>query len=150
MSLLWQTATAMAPWVRDPSDEGAEYNDDAHPDHRPSPILKSVGIGESPCGDVRCPEFDREHEEARSEAEATRGDIVTADVSKMNLHGMERKIDPHTVRRYMERPPAKSRPARIFTHQGQSHIIDGHHRLIADILAGRPSTFEHVDLDKEG
>ena len=77
----------------------------------------------------------------------TRGQTVTKWPGEMQYSGMETTIDPHTVARYQDHPPHKKTVPKVVTYQGANHVLDGHHRLLADQRAGRPSTFEHVDLD---
>jgi hypothetical protein len=135
MSLLWRTAMN-------------EY----HTQHQPSHWNTKAGFGESPCGYYSCPQFNEEHFDAMDRAEGdrtTKGKFQVIDASKSNLHAMESHIDEDTVAAYRKATPPKKHLPFIFTHKGKTHILDGHHRLIADTLEGRKSPVIHVNLDEE-
>lgn len=134
MSLLWRTAKSL-------------FDPEPHVEHAMHPWLAEAGFGHSPCTDVTCPEFDEDQDKALDRAYAIRGTVETHEPGSVHLHGMEHTIDPGTVARYVNNPPSKA-PPRVFTYRGQQHILDGHHRLLADTIAGRPLTYEHTNLDE--
>jgi hypothetical protein len=142
MSLLWTRA------VRDPDDLG--YYGEPHEDHLPSPALAEAGITNSPCTGPGCTEYDEEHDKASWEAHDKRAGAPTRILPPDHpLSGMETHIDPETVARYGRGEPRKGLPL-VFRHRGRDHILDGHHRLIADRVDGRPTEVRYVDMDKEG
>lgn len=133
MSLLWRTAANLLA--------------ETHEQHAMDPVLRDAGWKESPCGWAGCPHFDEGFFDAMERGYDTRGQTVTKWPGEMQYSGMETTIDPHTVARYQDHPPHKKAVPKVVTYQGANHVLDGHHRLLADQRAGRPSTFEHVDLD---
>jgi hypothetical protein len=152
MSLLWRTATdvSLMPGSRHfapPSEEDERRRDEQHHEHRMHQWLRDAGFGDSPCGYGNCPAYSERHDEMMDKAYfAPKGPIETHAPGSIHLRGYEKVIDPATVIRYMNHPPSK--PAHVFSYDGQHHILDGHHRLLADTIAGRPLTFEHTNLDE--
>lgn len=135
MSLLWKTSI-----------------DEYHTQHSLNHWATKAGFKESPCGYATCPQFDQEHSDAMDRAErlrTTKGKFQVIDASKANLHAMEPNIDDDTLAQYRKATPPKKHLPQIFTHKGKTHILDGHHRLIADTLEGRKTPLIHVNLDKE-
>lgn len=149
MSLLWTRAMMPDIDLRSfaPAREDDTVGPSQHHEHRMHPWLRDAGFGESPCTDVTCPAYNPDHEDRLEEAYATKGKIETHEPGSVRLHGFESHIDPATVLRYAASPPVKNRPPKVFTSNGRMHVLDGHHRLLADTIAKRPMTFEHVDLD---
>jgi hypothetical protein len=131
-----------------PDDDTPRF--EPHDNHRLHPLLRGAGWGESPCTNAACPEYDDKHDEAMEEAYFRPGAVETHDPHSVRLNGFEKNIDPGTVLRYLNHPEQRSeRLPKVFTYRGDKHVLDGHHRLLADQAAGRPLTFEHVDLDRE-
>lgn len=137
MSLLWITVAA------------GITTETSHAGHAMHPALRAAGFGDSPCGWAGCPDFDEDHYDAMDEAYFRKGQIERHDPGTVHLHGMETTINPGAVARYRDHPPHKKAPPKVFTRNGDMHVLDGHHRLLADTLEGRPLVFEHVDLDKD-
>lgn len=151
MSLTWKAATDVSTFPQahhflPPDDE--KPGDEIHEEHRLHPWLRAAGFGESPCTYLGCPAYDEDHDDALERAYGSHGEVETHAPGSIHLHGFEKVVDPATVLRYMNHPPDKA-PPRVFTHRGQHHIFDGHHRLLADTMAGRPLTFEHSYVDED-
>jgi len=144
MSLLWKTATAMTDDDRLSLDEG-------HAHHAPHPAIAEVGWGHSPCASVGCPEYDKDHDDAMERAydAKSKGRFRLIDGKTEGLHGYESHIDSDTVTAYRAATPPKKHLPHIFVHKGKTHILDGHHRLLADTLEGRKTPVLHTDLDEE-
>jgi len=132
MSLLWKQAQF-------------EY----HTSHQVHPMLAKAGIGESPCGYADCPHYDEDHADAMDRAYDAKGKFMLLDTKNSKLNGMESHINPDTVEAYRKATPPKKSLPKVFTHKGQHHILDGHHRLIADSLEGRVTPILHSNLDEE-
>lgn len=150
MSLLWKNAydVSKQPGAHmfAPVDDGDVFRHEIHQQHSLHPWLRDAGFMESPCGYPGCPEYSEHHSDMMDQAFATPGKVETHEPGSVKLHGMEKHIDPGAVLRYMNHPPDKA-PPKVFTYGGEHHILDGHHRLLADTLAGRPLTFEHAHLE---
>lgn len=144
MSLLWKTATTAV----DPATVDHSY----HTAHGLNHWATKAGFKESPCGYASCPNFDEDHFNAMDQAESlrtTKGKFQVIDSQHANLHAMEPHIDDETLAAYRQKTPPKKFLPHIFTHKGKTHILDGHHRLIADSLEGRKTPLIHTNLDKE-
>lgn len=123
------------------------YNTD-HSQHRMNPGLAKHGFGESPCGYSGCTHHDPDFMDRMDAAYDSEPRRTTVDFTKVKPHGMEASIDWGQVKRAKEGHPMATRkknPPQVF-HDPKTdsyHIADGHHRIIADKLTGRPSV---VDL----
>lgn len=154
MSTLWRHAydISLQPGVRTFAPPGDEYDlpgDEVHADHAMHPWLHQAGFDESPCGYLGCPKYDERHNDMMERAYSTPGVVETHEPGSIHLHGMEKHIDPAAVIKYMHGPSDHKAPPHVFTYGGQHHILDGHHRLLADAIAGRPMTFEHTYLEDQ-
>jgi hypothetical protein len=146
MSLLWKTATAQAD-----DDDLLWLDHTKHENHRPHPMLAEAGIGESPCAMGRCENYDADHDKALDDAHMSRGKgkFRLIDAAAEKFHGYETRINPDTVAAYRKSVPPKKTMPQTFTHKGVNHILDGHHRIIADALEGRKTPVLHTNLDEE-
>lgn len=133
MSLLWVAARRAH----------SAYAED-HTEHDLHPAFAAAGIVPSRCGFPLCHDVDYDHAEAFDEAER-RGFEGKYHPERISLaepvHGFEHICDLHTLRRYTHEPPTE--PALMFRHQGQHHILNGHHRLAAALRRGD----SHADVD---
>lgn len=144
MSLLWKTATAQ-------SDDNLLWADHSkHENHAPHPALAEAGLGHSPCAMPTCSQYDQDHDEALDRAHVSKGkgQFRLIDGATDGFHGYETHIDPETLAAYRAATPPKKTMPQTFTHKGINHILDGHHRIIADTLEGRKTPVLHTNLDE--
>ena len=120
--------------------------DGDHQQHAPSPILKYVGIGNSPCAYPGCEQYDHAFDDALDQAYQRQGSPrLLGPHAKLN--GYESAIDIDTVNDYRRKSPKKNSLPNVFRHRGEDHILDGHHRITADRIEGRSTPVSFVDLD---
>lgn len=149
MSLLWVEA-AHTDW--DP--------DESHDWHRLHPAFEAAGIKPSPCNYTDCDQHDGEHSDAFDRADdinyenhqaGRKAPVEHVDPKKDPIHGFESSGHPSLIRKYLKDPQSRSAGLPVaFRHQGNLHLIDGHHGTAAALHRGDARIPMHViDLDHQ-
>lgn len=124
-----------------------------HDAHGPNPIYRSVGWdNHGSCGYTTCPHHDAElFGQGVMPGKADRADFAGPE------HWEAHTIEPHKTplvahesvvdREHLldldigdVEPKSNGRLPRLIPHNGALHIMDGHHRLLADAMNGRTTT----------
>jgi len=114
-----------------------------HAAHGANPVFNATGWNKgehTPCGYTTCPQNDEHFSEQLYDREMGAGKRTTINPRTAPLVAHEPSINMDTVDAYAKNPPKKT--PRVMEHNGQLHIVDGHHQLLGAWTAGRD-----VDVD---